>query len=123
MLNYGLLVVDSLESMRNEYISTILHTALKIARDNTGKEFSMRPEYEVIGDERCGRVYYAIKEAENLLCVTEDKVQSNILEGFAQNIKQLESEISQASELPIAIEFTRGLWTKVPTLTNHCAVL
>jgi hypothetical protein len=27
------------------------------------------------------------QEAENLLCVTENKVQRNLLEGFAQNIK------------------------------------
>ena len=31
------------------------------------------------------------QEAENLLCVTKDKVQRSILEGFAQIIKQLES--------------------------------
>jgi hypothetical protein len=31
------------------------------------------------------------QESENLICVTEDKVQYNILEGYAQNIKQLES--------------------------------
>ena len=47
--------------MRNEYVSTILHTALHIAGDVTGKEFSMRPEYEIIGDENSGRVDYAIK--------------------------------------------------------------
>ncbi|GES82894.1 hypothetical protein GLOIN_2v1587390 [Rhizophagus clarus] len=33
MKNYGSLVLDSLESMRNEYVSTILHTALHIAGD------------------------------------------------------------------------------------------
>lgn len=60
MKHYGSLVLDSLESMRYEYISTILHTALHIAEDDTGKEFSMRPEYEIIGDECCGRVDYAI---------------------------------------------------------------
>ncbi|PKY21312.1 hypothetical protein RhiirB3_500094 [Rhizophagus irregularis] len=42
--------------------TTILHTALHIAGDDTGKEFSMKPEYEIIGDECCGRVNYAIKE-------------------------------------------------------------
>src|ERR1043166_3608922 len=52
MKHYGSLVVDSLESMRNEYVSTILHTALHIAGDVMGKEFSMRPEYQIIGDER-----------------------------------------------------------------------
>jgi len=59
--SYGTLVMTSLESMRNEYVSTILHTALRIAEDITKKKFSMRPEYEIIGDESSGRVDYAIK--------------------------------------------------------------
>ena len=59
--SYGTLVITSLESMRNEYVSTILHTALRIAEDITKKKFSMRPEYEIIGDESSGRVDYAIK--------------------------------------------------------------
>jgi hypothetical protein len=59
--SYGTLVMTSLESMRNEYVSTILHTALRIAEDATKKKFSMRPEYEIIGDESSGRVDYAIK--------------------------------------------------------------
>ncbi|GES74834.1 hypothetical protein GLOIN_2v1587390 [Rhizophagus clarus] len=91
MKNYRSLVLDSLESMRNEYVSTILHIALHIVGDIVSKEFSMRPEYEIIGDESCGRVNYAIKEAKNLICITEDKVQRSVLEGFTQNIKQLES--------------------------------
>ena len=48
--SYGTLVITSLESMRNEYVSTILHTALSIAEDITKKKFSTRPEYEIIGD-------------------------------------------------------------------------
>src|SRR5947207_3460145 len=59
--NYGSLVVDSLEAMRNEYVVAILHTAINITRDSTGEELSMRPEYEVIGDESTGRVDFAIK--------------------------------------------------------------
>lgn len=59
--NYGTLVVDSLEAMRNEYVVAILHTAINITRDTTGDELSMRPEYEVIGDESTGRVDFAIK--------------------------------------------------------------
>jgi hypothetical protein len=59
--NYGTLVVDSLEAMRNEYVVAILHTAINITRDSTGEELSMRPEYEVIGDESTGRVDFAIK--------------------------------------------------------------
>ncbi|PKY53638.1 hypothetical protein RhiirA4_547749 [Rhizophagus irregularis] len=89
--NYGTLVVDSLEAMRNEYVVAILHTAINITRDSTGEELSMRLEYEVIGDESTGRVDFAIKKAENLICVTEDKPQRNVVERFAQNIVQLES--------------------------------
>ncbi|EXX62916.1 hypothetical protein RirG_157300 [Rhizophagus irregularis DAOM 197198w] len=73
--------------MRNEHIVTILHTTINITRDDTGKKLSMRPEYEVISE----NADYAIKETENLICITEDKPQRNVVEGFAQNIKQLES--------------------------------
>ncbi|RIA82578.1 hypothetical protein C1645_835148 [Glomus cerebriforme] len=64
--NYGSLVVDSLEANRNV---AILHTAINVTRDATGKESRSR----------------------GLTCVTEDKPQRNIVEGFAQNIKQIES--------------------------------
>src|SRR5947208_3598650 len=64
--NYGTLVVDSLEAMRNEYVVAILHTTINITRDSTGKELSMRPEYEAIGDESTGRVDFAIKVAFSL---------------------------------------------------------
>ena len=59
--NYSTLVVDSLEAMRNKYVVAILHTTINITRDSTGEELSMRPEYEVIGDESTGRVDFAIK--------------------------------------------------------------
>ncbi|KAF0470268.1 hypothetical protein F8M41_025408 [Gigaspora margarita] len=88
--NYGSLAVDNLEAMRNEYVVAILHTALNIARDDTQKEFSMRPQYEIVGNESTGRVDYAIKDAEDLICITEDK-QHQIPMGMAQNIRQLES--------------------------------
>src|SRR4051812_23193337 len=42
--HYRSLVLDSLKSMRNEYVSTILHTSLHIMK----KEFNMRPEYKII---------------------------------------------------------------------------
>ncbi len=47
--DYGSLLVDSLESMRNEYVVALLHSALHIVRDDTQKQFSMRPQYEVTG--------------------------------------------------------------------------
>ncbi|CAG8778682.1 23399_t:CDS:2, partial [Gigaspora rosea] len=59
-----------------------------------------------IRDESCGWVNYAVKESEELICITEDKVQQKLTEGFTQNIKQLESEILQASKAPFSIEFT-----------------
>ncbi|GES81998.1 hypothetical protein GLOIN_2v1709588 [Rhizophagus clarus] len=59
--SYKTLVMTSLESMRNEYVSTILHTVLRIAEDATNKKFSIKPEYEIIGDESCRWVDYAIK--------------------------------------------------------------
>ncbi|GBB97428.1 hypothetical protein RclHR1_29930004 [Rhizophagus clarus] len=123
MKNYGSLVLDSLESMRNEYVSTILHTALHIAGDIVSKKFSMRPEYKIIGDKSCGRVDYAIKEAKNLICVTEDKVQRSMLKASlrisnssrvrTKRTRENEkggttiSTIYMASELPFTIEFNK----------------
>ncbi|CAG8735467.1 17205_t:CDS:2, partial [Dentiscutata heterogama] len=52
--NYRSLAVDSLEAMRNEYVVAILHTALNIARDDTQKKFSMRPQYEIVGNKSTG---------------------------------------------------------------------
>ena len=66
--NYGTLVMDSLEAMRNEYLVAILHTAINITRDSTGEELSMRPEYEVTGDESSGRVDFAIKVMGYFFC-------------------------------------------------------
>ncbi|CAG8699237.1 14166_t:CDS:2, partial [Gigaspora rosea] len=120
MKHYGSLVLDSLESMRNEYVSTLLHTSLHIAGDLTRKEFSMRPEYEIVGDESSGRVDYGIKESENLICVTEDKKKReweddyfDYLYGIVTSAKDWHfllyspGEISQASEIPYSIEFNK----------------
>ena len=59
--DYRTLRSDSLEAMRNEYVASILHTALHIVRDETEKEFSMRSQHEIIGEKSSGRVDYAIK--------------------------------------------------------------
>ncbi|CAB4393714.1 unnamed protein product [Rhizophagus irregularis] len=50
----------------------------------------MRPQYGIVGEESRGRVDFAIKEAEDLICITEDK-QHKVPVGIAQNIKQLKS--------------------------------
>jgi len=88
--SYGTLQPDSLEAMRNEYVVALLHASIHIVMDISDKELSMRPQYGIVGEGSKGRVDYAIKEAEDLICITEDK-QHKVSIGFAQNIKQLES--------------------------------
>jgi hypothetical protein len=86
---------DSNEALRCEYISTILHASLHIARRITKKRISLEPEFEIIGDEATGRVDFAIKKVldtldEELIYITEGK-QSDLAKGYMQNIMQLES--------------------------------
>jgi hypothetical protein len=88
--SYGTLQPDSLEAMRNEYVVALLHASIHIVMEITDKELSMRPQYGIVGEESRGRVDYAIKEAEDLICITEDK-QHKVPVGIAQNIKQLKS--------------------------------
>ncbi|CAG8754295.1 219_t:CDS:1, partial [Funneliformis caledonium] len=66
------------EALRCEYISTILHASLIIAKRITKKKITLEPEFEVTGDEATGRVDYAIKKVfdtldEELICITEGK--------------------------------------------------
>ena len=39
---------------------------------------------------KCTNTTLSFQKAENLICITEDKLERNLIEGFAQNIKQLE---------------------------------
>ncbi|GBC03291.1 hypothetical protein RclHR1_05050016 [Rhizophagus clarus] len=72
--NMGTLLADSNEAMRCEYISTILHASLYIVkRVTTDKELTLAPQLEVVGEESTGRVDYAIKALEELICITEGK--------------------------------------------------
>ncbi|GES92663.1 hypothetical protein GLOIN_2v1513366 [Rhizophagus clarus] len=77
--SYGTLMMTSLESMHNEYVSTILHTTLRIAEDATNKKFSMKPEYEIIGDESCEQIDYAIKASKASFSIefTEESLVKN----------------------------------------------
>src|SRR5437763_11058120 len=59
------------------------------------KRISLEPQFEVIGEESTCRVDYAIKKVfntkeEELICITEGK-QSDLAQGFMQNIMQLDS--------------------------------
>jgi len=55
----------------------------------TGKEISLYPHFEVVGEENTVHVDYAIKALEELICITEGK-QHQISIGFAQNLLQCE---------------------------------
>ena len=59
--SYGTLQPDSLEAMRNEYVVALLYASIHIVMDITDKEFSMRPQYGIVGEESRGRVDFAIK--------------------------------------------------------------
>ncbi|CAG8818951.1 43750_t:CDS:2 [Gigaspora margarita] len=61
--------------------------------DDTDNIFEMAVEYEVNGKKYYGSTDYAIIESKsgNLICITEDKIDKSMQEGFAQNIRQLES--------------------------------
>jgi hypothetical protein len=47
------------------------------------KEISLNPQLEVVSEENTGRVDYAVKTFEELICITESK-QHQIAIGFAQ---------------------------------------
>ncbi|RIB28404.1 hypothetical protein C2G38_2137362 [Gigaspora rosea] len=83
-------VADSNEGMRREYISSILHASVRIAKKVTGKEIIIRLEQEIIDEQSSGRFDYIITGAEGLLCVAEGKQNLPAI-GFAQNLVQLES--------------------------------
>ncbi|GBB91237.1 hypothetical protein RclHR1_01840034 [Rhizophagus clarus] len=92
-------VVESNEAIRCEYISVILHACINIVRELTGKKISLNPQFEVVGEKNTGRVDYAIKALEELICITEGK-QYQIAIGFAQV-----NRISCTSRNPLNIRF------------------
>ena len=83
-------VVDSNEAMRCEYVSTILHTAVRLL-----KGLVIKPQANVIGEENTGRVDYVIKKIlddllEEIICITEGK-QNQATVGVCQNLLQCRS--------------------------------
>src|SRR5256886_941321 len=89
---YGTLLADSNEAMRCEYISTILHASLYIVKRITEKELVLALQLEVVSEESTGRVDYAIKALEELICITEGKLHQVVM-GFTQNLIQCESAL------------------------------
>ncbi|EXX61283.1 hypothetical protein RirG_172610 [Rhizophagus irregularis DAOM 197198w] len=90
--NMGTLLADSNEAMRCEYISAILHASLYIVKRITEKEITLAPQLEVVGEENTGRVDYAVKALEELICITEGRLYQVVM-GFAQNLVQCESAL------------------------------
>jgi hypothetical protein len=83
-------MTDANEATRCEFISCILHTSIAIVRRLTGKEeIYLALQKDVSGEESSGRVDYAIKTLETLVCILEGKPR-NVKIGYLQNIKQLE---------------------------------
>jgi hypothetical protein len=80
------------EAMRCEYISSILHASLQLVKKLTKKDLILKPHFEVVGEESTGRVDYAIKALEELICITEGKSHQVDI-GFAQNLIQCESAL------------------------------
>ena len=87
----GSILADSNEAMWCEYISAILHASFYIVKRITDKELTLAPKLEVVGEKNTGRVDYAIKALEELICITEGKLYQVVM-GFAQNLVQCESE-------------------------------
>ena len=90
--NIESILADSNEAIRCEYISTILHASLYIVKRITDKELILAPQLEIVREESTGRVDYAIKAFEELLCITEGKLHQVVM-GFAQNLIQCKSAL------------------------------
>ena len=76
-------MTDTNEAMRCEFISSILHASIAIAKKLTSQDIFIVFQKDVSGEDATGRVDYAIKSLEDLLCITEGKPQ-NIKIGYAQ---------------------------------------
>ncbi len=66
-------VTDSNEAVHCEYILTILHACIRIVKKLTKKEITLNPQLEIVGEKSGGRVDYAIKALEELICIMEGK--------------------------------------------------
>ena len=73
----GSIIADSNEAKRCEYIQVILHASPYIVKRVTQKGLTLEPQLEVVGDENGGRVDYAIKALEELICITEGEASPN----------------------------------------------
>ena len=76
-------ITDANEATRCEFISAILHASIAIAKKLTSQDIFIVLQKDISGEDATGRVDYAIKSLEDLLCVAEGKPR-NIKIGYAQ---------------------------------------
>ena len=76
-------MTDANEATRCEFISAILHALIAIAKKLTSQDIFIVLQKDISGEDATGRVDYAIKSLEDLLCVAEGKPR-NIKIGYAQ---------------------------------------
>src|SRR4051794_7273282 len=66
-------MTDANEVMRCEFISSILHAFIAIAKKLTFQDIFIVLQKDIFDENATGRVDYAIKSLEDLLCITEGK--------------------------------------------------
>ena len=76
-------MTDANEATHCEFISAILHVSIAIAKKLTSQDIFIVLQKDISGEDATGRVDYAIKSLEDLLCITEGKPR-NIKIGYAQ---------------------------------------
>ncbi|RGB33831.1 hypothetical protein C1646_761321 [Rhizophagus diaphanus] len=64
----------------------------------TKKKITLALQLEIVDEENIGRVNYAIKALEKLICITEGKLYQVVI-GFAQNLVQCENAFYELSTL------------------------
>src|SRR3954453_17935353 len=76
-------MTDANETICCEFILAILHASIAITKKLTSQDIFIVLQKDISGEDATGRVDYAIKSLEDLLCVAEGKSR-NIKIGYAQ---------------------------------------
>src|SRR6266542_6909995 len=74
-------MTDANEATRCEFISSILHASITIAKKLTSQDIFIVFQKDISGEDATGQVDYVIKSLEDLLCITKGKPQ-NIKIGY-----------------------------------------
>ena len=77
------IMTDANEATRCEFILAILHASIAIAKKLTSQDIFIVLQKDISGEDATGRVDYAIKSLEDLLCITKGKPR-NIKIGYVQ---------------------------------------